>query len=157
MHMTISSSSVSLSPLQDKDLPQSSPVISLGCLSIQGSFNKTSNLIFPSSSLSALLSFTILGLPFCYSNSPSIITSSHEVSCPCPLFSFVKNVFNFNLLLNPWCSFTTSPCYAKHYSLNSTLATLKFSFHVRISRMHWLYIFLFSDNGNYFSWHCVAY
>ena len=60
-----SSSSSSLSPGQNKSLPQPSP---LSCLSIPGYPNKTSYLISPSySSLFALPSITMPGLPFHYS------------------------------------------------------------------------------------------
>ena len=80
---------ISLSPLQDKGLPQPSPLISINCLSIPGYSNQASYLISPSSSLSALPSFTIPWLPFCYSNSSSIISSSHNVSCSCPFFLLI--------------------------------------------------------------------
>ena len=51
--------------------------------------------------LSALPSFTILELPFCSSNCPSIFCSVHDVSCQCPLFSFnfSQDVFNSQNIL----------------------------------------------------------
>ena len=58
--------------------------------------------ISPSSFLSALPSFSIPEFPFCYSNSPSIICLSLDISCPCPFFSIncAQDVFNFGLLPN---------------------------------------------------------
>ena len=61
------SSSDSMSLLQDKNPPQPSLLISILYLSFPGYSSKTSYHISPSSSLSVLLSFTIPGLPFCYS------------------------------------------------------------------------------------------
>ncbi len=37
--------------------------------------------------LSALTSPTIPGLPLCYSRGPSVVTSSHDMPCPCPLLA----------------------------------------------------------------------
>ena len=73
-------------------------LIYIGCLSIPDYSNNIFYLISPSNSLSVLPSFIIPGLIFCYSNSPSIICSSHDVHCHCPFFSynFVQDVFNFS-------------------------------------------------------------
>ena len=76
----------SMSSLQNEDLPKPFSLISIGCQSIPGYSRKTFYLIFPSSSLSAMLLFSIPRLPFSYSNIPSFIFSVHNMSCPCPLF-----------------------------------------------------------------------
>ena len=120
-------------------------------MSIPEYSNKTFYHINPSSCLSVFSSFIIYGLLFCYSNSPSIVCSVHEVTYPCLLFSFDRGqeVFNFGLLPNLWCFLSISPCNA-HVILSIPLGHFEIfvsDLYVRTGRMHWLYTFLFSDNG----------
>ena len=96
-----------------------------------GYSNKTYLPISVSSVLSVLPAYCFRGLSFLYSNYPAIISSSHEVSCPCQLyfcFNCTQDVFNISLLPNQWCSLPILSCYIKHCSFHSSLGTLKFSF-----------------------------
>ena len=85
----------SISPLQNKGFPQLSPLISVRCLSVPGYSSKKIFFISPSSSLSAQLSFTIPGLPFCYSNSPSLSL----ITCPAHVQFFLLIVLKMSSTL----------------------------------------------------------
>ena len=149
-------------PLQNKGPSPYLVQSSVRALSVPGYSSQTSYLISPSSSLSALPSYTQHGLLCSYSNSNPI--SSLFVSwCFLPLliFSFNcgKNVFNFGLLPNSWHSPTIFPWHAKHYSLHSLFGHFEvfvlgfplesmLLIYVRIGKVNWLNMFLFSDNEN---------
>ena len=143
-----SSSSAFMSPLQDKGFPQPSPLIPIRCLSIPGYSSKTSYLI------SAFFFLPPLG---CHSLTLTVhlLSSAHNVSYLCPLFflfNWGQDVFKFRLLysmilfsyFSSLCQTLFSPFSFGHWSFCSrTFIRLQVSDpYVKISRIHWLYIFL---------------
>ena len=138
----LSSSSASLSLLQNKDLLQPSPLISISCPSVPGYFNKTSYFISPSSSLLALPYFTIQGLSIYYFNSQSIICSTYYMPFPWPSVLLIVIMMSSTLV----CSLIHDALFL---SLHSSLGTWSFCSrafvrlqvscqYVKTGRMHWL-------------------
>ena len=128
------------------------------CLFILGYSGKTSNLISSSVSLSALLSFTIPGLPFCYSNSPSSKTLAHNMSCLYPYFLLIVVKMSGTLICSLIHNALFLPLNIIRRNIHSIPLWLLWSFHsrtfiydpyVRIGTMPWFNTFLFSDSGRW--------
>ena len=127
----------SQSPLYDQGRPNRLH----SSLSISCYICKTYYLISPSNSLS---SFTIPELPFCYSNSPSIISLFHNVSC---LSTFLFQLYSRCLQLwsAPFLSLHVMPSIMLSIPLwvlwrfcSRSFVKLQVSDpYVRTGRMHW--------------------